>query len=486
MTDFIVIYIIPIFINLTEVTLIYNINIVVSELIRMKFSTINPATEEKIKKYETYSLSKVNSILKKSKNSFNKWKKLSTQERANHFKTLSKKLIKEKNHLAKTITIEMGKPITESITEIEKCSFTCDYYAKNALNFLKNEIVQTENKKSYIRFEPLGIILSIMPWNFPFWQVFRFSVPSLCAGNVTLLKHSNQVPQCSLEIERIFLESGFPKGVFNSLIITSDSTSNLIHKVNAVSLTGSIETGKKIAEQAGKNLKKFVLELGGSDPFIVLNNANITFTCQNGIKSRFINAGQSCIAAKRFIITKSKEKEFIEKITNLTQNLVIGNPLDKKTNIGPLVNKKQLDTLIKQVNLSLKQGAKLHTGGKRKFSKGYFYEPTVLSKVKKSMAVIKEEVFGPVLPILTVNNNKEAIKEANSTSFGLGASIWTKDINKAEELAKDIEAGFVAINSIVKSDPRLPFGGIKDSGIGRELSRYGMLEFTNIKAVVVN
>ncbi len=448
--------------------------------------SINPATGKKIKGYKLSEKKNLDRGLLNAERGFSYWRKISAKERCKYIRKVAKILLNRKNKLAEAITIEMGKPITQAISEIEKCAWCCNYYADYGVRFLENEIVETENKRSYIRFDPLGIILSIMPWNFPFWQVFRFGIPSLTAGNVTILKHSNVVPECSLLIHKIFQDANFPNGVFQSLITDAKGVGYLLPKVNGVSLTGSVETGISIATQSSKNLKKFVLELGGSDPFIVLDDANIKFSCENASKARFVNTGQSCIAAKRFIVTKKIAKEFTKKITALVSLLKIGDPLEKSTDIGPLVRKEQLSKLENQVRISVSMGAKILCGGKKVRRDGYFYLPTVLTSVKSNMPVIKEEVFGPVLPILVVANDSKAINEANNTEFGLGASIWSRDIKKAEEIAKKIEAGVVSINSIVKSDPRLPFGGIKKSGIGRELSRYGLLEFCNIKAIVVN
>ena len=452
----------------------------------MKYvETINPATEEKVKKYKIFEKRDLDRSLNNSKKASENWKKLSVKQRVSIMKGISKELLRNKNEYARTITIEMGKPISQSIGEIEKCAWLCDYFSKNAENFLKNEIIKTENKKSYIRFDPLGKILCIMPWNFPFWQVFRFAIPSLYVGNAVILKHSSSTLECSLLIEKLFSKF-LPKGVFQTVIADTKGVNYLMNYIEGVSLTGSVNTGKVIGENAGKRIKKFVLELGGSDPFIVLKDAKLRFTCENAVKARFINSGQSCIAAKRFIVVKDIADEFADKLLSLVEKLKVGDPLKKTTDIGPLVNYNQLLSLDIQVKKSIKQGAKVLYGGKIINNKGYFYMPTLITNTNNKTAVIKEETFGPVMPIIKVKDDREAIKEANNTEFGLGASIWTENRKKAEDYAKEIEAGAVAINSVVRSDPRMPFGGVKASGIGRELSRYGLLEFTNVKSVVVN
>src|SRR3989338_1881790 len=452
----------------------------------MKYvETINPATEEKIKKYKIFEKRDLDRSLNNSKKASENWKKLSVKQRVSIMKGISKELLRNKNEYARTITIEMGKPISQSIGEIEKCAWLCDYFSKNAENFLKNEIIKTENKKSYIRFDPLGKILCIMPWNFPFWQVFRFAIPSLYAGNAVILKHSSSTLECSLLIEKLFSKF-LPKGVFQTVIADTKVVNYLMNYIEGVSLTGSVNTGKVIGENAGKRIKKFVLELGGSDPFIVLKDAKLRFTCENAVKAMFINSGQSCIAAKRFIVVKDIADEFADKLLSLVEKLKVGDPLKKTTDIGPLVNYNQLLSLDIQVKKSIKQGAKVLYGGKIINNKKNFYMSTLITNTNNKTAVIKEETFGPVMPIIKVKDDREAIKEANNTEFGLGASIWTENRKKAEDYAKEIEAGAVAINSVVRSDPRMPFGGVKASGIGRELSRYGLLEFTNVKSVVVN
>jgi len=454
----------------------------------MKVISINPATEKVNRKLETFSKEKVIKICKDSQTAFEEWKKLSVKEKCEHFKMLASVLRENKEKYGHLITMEMGKPIKQAIAEIEKCAWTAEVYAENAEKWLEDELIQTEAKKSLVTFEPLGVILSIMPWNFPFWQALRFGIPALIAGNISILRHSNMVPMCALAIEEAFKLVGFPENVFKIIITNHNMVKFLINSkyIDAVSFTGSVEAGSRIAQISGKNIKKFVLELGGSDPFIVLEDADINFVCSNAANARTINSGQSCIAAKRFIVVRNIADEFLSHFTESMKSLKIGNPLDASTDVGPLSNKQQLEKLEVQVKDAIKKGARIECGGKRIEGKGYFFEPTVISDVKKNMRVVKEEVFGPVAPVIVVRNEKEAIDVANNSELGLGASIWTKDLEKGERLARKIQAGAVFINGIVKSDPKMPFGGIKKSGIGRELGYYGIKEFTNIKSVVVN
>lgn len=453
----------------------------------MKIKSINPATEEVMKEYSLMSKKEIDNKVDMAKEAFIKWKEIAVEKRVKLIKKVAQLLKKNKERYASLITREMGKPIKESRLEIEKCAWLCEYYVKNATKFLKNDIIKTDAKKSYVRFDPLGVILGIMPWNFPFWQVFRFAVPALCAGNCCILKHSSNVPQCALEIEKIFRDAGFMKVVFTTLLCNSRIIEKIINedKVDGVSLTGSTEAGAKVAEIAGKNIKKVVLELGGSDPFIVLGDADLKFTCERAISARFRNAGQSCIAAKRFIIVKSIVKDFEKKFVESIKVLRVGNPIDEKTDIGPLAREDLVLTIETQVKDAVKKGGKILVGGYKPKIKGYFYMPTVISNIKNNMAIIKEETFGPVAPIIVVNNEEEAIKTANNSKFGLGASIWSRNIRKTEKLARKIETGNVFINSNVHSDPRLPFGGIKKSGFGRELSHYGIKEFVNTKTVFI-
>ncbi len=453
----------------------------------MKFQTINPATEEVIAEHELMPKEEVLDAAKKSHAAFFQWKSFDVSERSPYFKNLAQTLRENKEIYSELMTLEMGKPIKQSLAEVEKCAWTAEFYAENAGKWLEDEAVQVDGKNHFVSFEPLGTILSIMPWNFPFWQALRFATPTLIAGNVSILKHSNHVPQCALAIEDAFIKAGFPENVFKTVITDHEITGDLIKSdlIHGVSLTGSTSAGSRIAELAGKNLKKVVLELGGSDPFIVLDDADAEFAAKNAVTGRNINTGQSCIAAKRFIVAKNIADKFSRIFAEEAGKLIVGDPMDMKTDVGPLVNKDGLNIIEAQVHDAVSNGARVLAGGKRLERKGYFYMPTVLSDIKMSMKVVTEEVFGPVAPIIIVNNEEDAIKIANNTEFGLGASIWTANEERGLKIAKKIEAGDVFINSIVKSDPRMPFGGVKKSGIGRELSKYGLREFVNIKGVNV-
>ncbi len=449
----------------------------------MKFHTINPATEEIIDEYELMPQERVLEVAKKSSHAFNEWKKLGVSERSKYFRKLARVLRANKEKYSKIMTAEMGKPIKQSLSEVEKCAWTAEVYADNAEKWLEEENVIADGEKHFVAFEPLGTILAIMPWNFPFWQAFRFGIPTLIAGNTAILKHSNQVPQCALAIEESFNEAGFPDFVFKSIITDHESVGELLKSdlIHGVSLTGSTAAGSRIAEIAGRNLKKVVLELGGSDPFIVLEDSDIELAAKNAVSGRTLNSGQSCIAAKRFIVAKEIAGQFSGKFSEYTEALVVGDPMDMKTDVGPLVNKEGLMQIELQVQDAISKGAKVLCGGKKPDRKGYFYMPTVLSNTKSNMKVVSEEVFGPVAPVIVVENEEEAVKIANNSEYGLGASIWTKNEAKGLQMAKKLEVGDVFINSIVKSDPRMPFGGVKKSGIGRELSKYGLKEFVNAK-----
>ncbi len=452
-----------------------------------KMVSINPATGEINREFELYSQETINEAVRKSRAAFSEWKNLDFSERAEYLTNAAKVLRRRKKELGEIITLEMGKPIKESIPEVEKCAWALEYFAENAERFLEPEIVETDAKKAYVSFEPRGTILCIMPWNFPFWQALRFAAPALSGGNVVLLKHSSYVPLCALELEKVFSEAGFSEGVFQTLLIDGSTASSLIKRkeIDAVSLTGSVLAGQKVAEVCGQNMKKFVLELGGSDPFIVLADANIEKAAKIAVASRFLDAGQSCIAAKRFIVEESIAEEFTSKFVEYAANLKVGDPMHPDTDIGPLVREEQIELLEEQVKDALSKGAKALLEGGRLERKGFFYSPVVLSDVTREMKVLKEETFGPVAPVIPVKDEAEAIKVANDSELGLGASIWSEDRDKALRLAKEIEAGVVVVNSLVKSDPRLPFGGVKKSGIGRELSKFGLYEFMNIKSISV-
>ncbi|MFA6427680.1 MAG: NAD-dependent succinate-semialdehyde dehydrogenase [Candidatus Magasanikbacteria bacterium] len=448
----------------------------------------NPTTGKDIQSFEELSIDEINARIELSQSAFQHWRIVSFAERSEKMHTLATLLREKKYELGKLATLEMGKPITQAVGEIEKCAWACDYYADDAEHMLAPEHVSADYAESYIRFDPLGVILAIMPWNFPYWQVFRFVAPALMAGNVGLLKHASNVPQCARAIEHIIEETGFPKGVFQTLLVGSAKVEHIIAHdyVQAITLTGSEHAGSVSASQAAKLIKKSVLELGGSDPFIVLSDADIVRTCEFATAARLQNAGQSCIAAKRFIVVEDRYDEFIQNYREQFSRYIVGDPMDEKTQLGPVVSQASIEELKRQINESVLKGAEIVYGGKQLDRAGYFFEPTIVSHVTKGMPLYDEEAFGPVSAVIIVHDEEKAIQVANDTRFGLGASIWTKDIEKAQKLASHIEAGSVFINGMVKSDPRLPFGGIKKSGFGRELSHYGIKEFVNVKTVVVN
>jgi acyl-CoA reductase-like NAD-dependent aldehyde dehydrogenase len=449
-----------------------------------KLKTINPATEEILNEYEIISKEQVDDTVKKAKNAFFEWKK-DINKRAEFLYAFAKELRKNKENLAKTATQEMGKAIKEARSEVEKCAWTIEYYADHGKIFATGEVVNTDARKSIITFEPLGVIASIMPWNFPYWQGLRFAAPSLMIGNTIVLKPASATMQCGIEIEKTFSKAGVPQGIFQTAVGDSSIAETLIDSngISAVTFTGSVPVGAKVAQRATSQIKKTVLELGGSDPFIVCDDADIEKASTGAVKGRFINCGQSCIASKRFIVVKNIADEFTEKFVQKTEKLKVDDPLLDDTDLGPLVNAKALENIEGVVKRSIKEGAELITGGERVKNRGYFYRPTILRNVLPDMEVAQEEVFGPVAPIIMANDEKEAIRIANDSKFGLGASIWTRNLEKAERFSAMVESGIVTVNSMVVSDPRVPFGGIKNSGFGRELSRYGMLEFVNIKSV---
>lgn len=453
----------------------------------MKIKSVNPYTEEVNWTYDSFSFEECESRIENSRAAFSGWSSLSVDERTKYFSRTREILQRNTEIYAEIITKEMGKPIRQSRSEIEKCAWICDYYAENAVEFLKDEIVDTGAEKSYVTFEPFGVILGIMPWDFPFWQVFRFAVPAICAGNVCVIKHASNVPRSALEIEKVFLEAGFPENVFSTLLMDSKMAMEIIEEemVDGVSLTGSIIAGSEIGELTGGLIKPLVLELGGADPFIVLEDADLEKAAQMAVKSRFLNTGQSCTAAKRFIVVEDVVVDFIETFELEIQELKIGDPMDEKTDLGPLAKKEFIDSLERILKDAKKKGAEPHVYGEE-HKKGFFFRPILIPAASTDMKVCNTEVFGPIAPVITVMDEDEAVKVANSTEFGLGAEIWSRDLERAQRLAKRIKSGFVAINGTVKFDPRLPFGGVKKSGIGRELSHYGIKEFVNIKTVVVN
>jgi succinate-semialdehyde dehydrogenase/glutarate-semialdehyde dehydrogenase len=449
-------------------------------------TSINPYTEEVIKEFPLLGRKDLNSQAQRSRRAFADWRNVPIADRANCTKSLAAVLRSKKHVYAGLMTKEMGKPIKESLAEIEKCAWLCDYYADNSEQFLKPEEIQTEAKKSYVTFQPLGIVLAIMPWNFPFWQAFRFGVPAVCAGNVVLLKHASNVPMTAMAIEDAFREAAFPENVFKTVLISVPETLRLIDDdlVDAVSLTGSNRAGGEVGTHAGRKIKKLVLELGGSDPYIVLEDADIEKAGRTAANARMINAGQSCIAAKRFIVIEAVATEFTKHFMARLREMKIGDPMNESTDIGPLARKDIVDGLREQLRDAKTKGGKV-VQLDQTFKKGFFFAPCTITQVKATMKIMSDEVFGPIAPIVTVKDEDEAVAVANDTEYGLGASIWSRDLLRAERLASRIEAGTVTINDMVKSDPRLPFGGIKKSGIGRELSHFGMKEFVNVKTVVV-
>jgi succinate-semialdehyde dehydrogenase/glutarate-semialdehyde dehydrogenase/succinyl-CoA reductase len=450
-----------------------------------KVKTVNPATEEVLNEYQIMTRQQINDKARKARNAFDEWKK-DASKRIGLLHDFANQLRKDKERLARTATNEMGKAIKESRSEVEKCAWVMEYYADNGQIISADEVINTDARKTVIKFQPIGVIGSIMPWNFPYWQALRFAAPSLMVGNTIVLKPASATMQCGIEIEKAFDNVGLPDGVFQTLVGDSSIAESLIDSsdVNAVTFTGSVPVGAKVAQRATAQVKKTVLELGGSDPFIVCEDADIEKASDGAVKGRFINCGQSCIASKRFIVVKNVANEFIEKFVQKVEGLKIGDPLADDTDIGPLVNAGGLKKIDSQVKESIKEGAEILTGGEQmEGRKGYFYRPTVLKNVTPKMHIAQEEVFGPVAPIIVAADEVEAMKFANDSEYGLGASIWTQDLGKAERLSNSIESGIVSVNNVVASDPRVPFGGVKKSGFGRELSRYGMLEFVNIKSV---
>jgi len=448
-----------------------------------QITTINPATGEEISTYSAMDRNQVFELVGKAKRAFPEWKK-DYEKRRSYFYNLVEYLKKNKTKLAKVATTEMGKPLKESIGEIEKCAWALEFYADHGDSFLSDEVLNTDARKSILTFEPIGVIGSIMPWNFPYWQALRFAAPCLIAGNLIVMKPSRITLQSGIEIEKAFTESGIPDGIFQTVVGSIDSANHLIDSdVNAITFTGSTKAGAKVGQRAAMHLKKCVLELGGSDPFIVLDDAIIEKAAEGAVKGRFINCGQSCVASKRFFVGKNIAKEFIELFIKKASQLKIGDPTSMETDIGPISSKEGLETISGIVEDAKEKGAEILLGGSEIDGKGFFYQPTILTDIKPDMRIAKEETFGPVAPITIVENESEAIKLANDIEFGLGASIWTKDLAKAEKMSRRIESGIVSVNNVVISDPRVPFGGIKNSGFGRELSRYGMLEFVNIKSI---
>jgi len=451
----------------------------------MAIASINPATGEKLKEFKPQDDAQIEKTLRKAAAAFEKHRRQPFPRRADLMMTVATLLQQEKQELARTVTLEMGKLFRDSVAEIEKCALGCRFYGENAERFLEDESAQTNARRSYLHYEPMGPVLAIMPWNFPFWQVFRFAAPALMAGNVGILKHAANVPQCALAIEQLFCRAGFDEGVFQTLLIEAEQAEKVIvdPRVKAVTLTGSERAGSIVSSVAAREIKKSVLELGGSDPFIVMPSADFGLAVSTAVKARTINTGQSCIAAKRFFIADKVYDKFLDQFAEQMRTLKVGDPFDETTEIGPLANEHILNGVHEQVQKSIAIGAKLLTGGNRIAGPGFFYEPTVLVDVPRDAPAFREEVFGPVAAVLRVGNAAEAIELANDSPFGLGASAWTSDETEQELFASELQSGMVFINSMVASDPRLPFGGIKRSGFGRELGAAGIREFMNAKTI---
>ena len=453
----------------------------------MAIESINPATGKILRRFKSLPSSAIDAALARAVRAFVAWHAVPIDERGGCIRKAADILRDRKQALGELITLEMGKPIAQSVSEIEKCAWACEYFAENARTLLADELIATEARKSYVRFAPLGVVCAIMPWNFPFWQVFRFAAPALMAGNVGVLKHAANVPQCAIAIEVVFHEAGVPTGVFQSLLVGSATMARIIAdpRVAAVTLTGSEAAGIDVARVAGQHLKKVVLELGGSDPFVVLKDADLTRCARVAAQARTINSGQSCIAAKRFIVDAAVAKAFTAGFVEQMEALRVGDPLDSATEVGPLAREDLRAELHRQVQKSVRRGARLLTGGRMLPGPGFFYAPTVLANVAPGMPAYGEEIFGPVASVMVARDEHEAVRLANDTCYGLGASVWSHDTERAEALARRIEAGVVFVNDTVKSDPRLPFGGVKHSGYGRELGAYGIKEFCNIQTIVI-
>jgi succinate-semialdehyde dehydrogenase/glutarate-semialdehyde dehydrogenase len=451
----------------------------------MALQTINPSTGKIEKTFKEHTSEEVSKIIDSVDKTFNTWRGVQYSERKKLMMNAAKILRDKKDYYGKILTIEMGKPIKQAIAEVEKCAWVCEYYAENSEKLLSEEKIETDASQSFVRFDPIGIVLAVMPWNFPFWQVFRFAAPALMAGNAGVLKHASNVPMSALAIEEIFLNAGFPENLFRTLMIGSSAVEDVIKnpKVKAATLTGSEPAGKKVAESCGRLLKKTVMELGGSDPFIVLEDADIETAVKTAITARLINNGQSCIAAKRFIVVKNIFDEFEKKFVERMSKVVVGDPMNDETELGPIAREDLLEELDAQVKESVKKGARILCGGNKIKREGFYFEPTIISNLKPGIPAYDDEIFGPVASLIKAEDEDDAIRIANDSNFGLGASLWTNDIEKAKIIASKIDSGSVFVNGLVKSDPRLPFGGIKNSGYGRELSHYGIKEFVNIKTV---
>ena len=453
----------------------------------MAIATINPATGKTVRTFEAYSPNRINTCIDRAISAYQTHRRTPFRERAENMRNAGAILEKECRELGSLMTLEMGKPFKAAIAEAEKCATACRYYADNAKRFLADEPVAMEGGKAWVAFQPIGVVLAIMPWNFPFWQVFRFAAPALMAGNVGILKHASNVPQCALTIEDIFRRAGFIDGAFQTLLVGSEAVEGLISdpRVAAVTLTGSEGAGRSVAGTAGKYLKKSVVELGGSDPFVVMPTADLGVAVSTAVTARMINNGQSCIAAKRFIVHEKIYDAFLEKFVNRVSATRVGDPMDESTELGPVATAAIRDELDAQVRASVEKGAKLLTGGKKLDRAGWFYAPTVLADIPPDAPAARDELFGPVASVFKARDLDDAIGIANGTSFGLGASAWTSDSAEQDRFIAEIESGLLFINGMVASDPRLPFGGVKNSGYGRELGAFGIREFVNIKSVRV-
>lgn len=451
----------------------------------MSLQSINPATEEVFAEYEELGEQELERKLGLAAAAFGRHRRTSFAERAEKMRRVAALLRERSQRYAELMTREMGKPIKAAVAEVEKCAWVCEYYAEHAEAFLADRPVETDAHASYVTFQPLGTVLAIMPWNFPFWQCFRFAAPAIMAGNVGVLKHASNVPGSALAIEEVIRDAGFEAGVFQTLLIGSSKVVRVIddHRVMAATLTGSEGAGRSVGGHAGHAIKKVVLELGGSDPFIVMPSADLDRAATVGVTARTINNGQSCIAAKRFIVHESIADAYIERFVQGFRALRVGDPIDEEIQIGPLARAEFVDDLDRQVQESVATGATVAVGGKRIEGKGFFYEPTVLTGVAEGMAAYGEETFGPVAAVIRVKDIDEAIAVANATRFGLGSSVWTNDPEEQRRFIAEIEAGCVFVNEMVKSDPRVPFGGVKASGVGRELGEFGIREFVNVKTV---
>lgn len=447
--------------------------------------SVNPATEETIARYEVHSEEEIDRALERSTETYRSWRRVPLEKRASRLRRLGERLKARRGDLARLMTHEMGKPIREALGEVDKCAWNCDYYAENAVRFLAPEKRESAASESYIQYTPIGPVLAVMPWNFPYWQVVRFAAPALMAGNTALLKHASNVCGCALALEELFDEAGYPRGAFQTLLIPGSRASQLMNdsRVAAATLTGSEGAGAALASAAGSNLKKTVLELGGSDPFIVLSDADLEEAAKTAVSARFQNTGQSCIAAKRFIVEENVFDDFARRFELKMGELRMGDPIDSETSLGPLARPEFRAELLEQVSQSVKQGARILRGGRPRAGRGYFFEPTLLSEVTSEMPAGCQELFGPAAALMRARNAEHAIQLANASQFGLGSSLWTTDLDRARRLSREIEAGQVFINGMVASDPRLPFGGVKRSGYGRELSDLGIREFVNIQTV---